>query len=100
MRGAVLHVKQSKTGARLEIPVDPKLQAIIEATPSDQLTFLTTHYSRPFHPVAFSIWFRAACDQAGLSHCSALACARQRRAVLPRLAVLRTRLQLSPVTRV
>ena len=38
----VLHVRQQKTGATLSIPVHPDLQAIIDATSTDHLTFLTT----------------------------------------------------------
>jgi hypothetical protein len=47
------------------------LQAIVDATPSDGLTFLMTHYGRPFTVNGFGGWFRERCDEAGLPHCSA-----------------------------
>jgi integrase len=65
-----LHVKQEKTGAELIIPIHPELAAVITATPSGHLTFLTTRFGRPFEGSGFSHWFRDACDQAGLPHCS------------------------------
>jgi integrase len=71
VRDGILYVKQDKTGAELAIPVHPELAAIIDATPSGHLTFLTTQYDRPFGASAFSHWFRDRCNQAGLPHCSA-----------------------------
>lgn len=56
---------------KLEIPVLPALQAIIDATPSGTLTFLATPAGTPYKPVPFSIRFRKWCDEAGLPHCSA-----------------------------
>ena len=67
---AHLYVKQEKTGAELVIPIHPELAAVIAATPSGHLTFLTTRFGRPFEGSGFSHWFRGACDQAGLPHCS------------------------------
>lgn len=69
-RDGALHVKQEKTGAELIIPIHPELAAVIAATPSGHLTFLTTRFGRPFEGSGFSHWFRDACDQAGLPHCS------------------------------
>jgi len=71
VRNGVLYVRQEKTRAELVIPVHPDLAAIIGATPSGHLTFLTTRYGGPFHVTAFSNWFRQECDKAELSHCSA-----------------------------
>src|SRR6516225_7510775 len=70
VRDGILRVKQEKTGAELAIPVHPELAAVIAATPSGHLTFLTTRFGRPFEGSGFSHWFRGACDQAGLPHCS------------------------------
>src|SRR5262245_15372008 len=42
MKDGVLMVKQQKTGAPLAIPVHPELRAILDATPSEHLTFLVT----------------------------------------------------------
>ena len=40
IRDGYLHVKQSKTGAELWIPVTPQLQEIIAASPVNQLAFI------------------------------------------------------------
>lgn len=58
---------------RLQLPVLPELQAIIDATPiaKQHLTFLTTEFGRPFTTNGFGSKFRDWCDQAGLHHCSA-----------------------------
>jgi len=81
IRNGMLHVKQAKTGAELWIPVTPELQQIIDASPVNQLTFITTELGKPFHSNGFSNWFRLKCDEAGLHHCSAhglrKACARR-----------------------
>jgi integrase len=71
VRDGALYIRQEKTGAELAIPLHPDLAAIIAATPSGHLTFLTTQYDRPFEASAFSHWFRNRCDEAGLPHCSA-----------------------------
>jgi integrase len=72
IRDGVLHIKQRKTGAELAIPVHPDLREILEATPSEHLTFIVSALGKPFHPGAFSNWFGAACDAAGLPKgCSA-----------------------------
>src|SRR5215831_8447806 len=44
----VLTVKQQKTGATLAIPVHPHLQAVLDATPSEHLTFLVTATGKPY----------------------------------------------------
>jgi len=69
--GGTLHVRQRKTGATLAIPVTAELQIILDATPSEHLTFLTSSYGRPFTPTGFSTWFRKRCDEAKLPRCSA-----------------------------
>jgi integrase len=55
----------------LELPILPELQAIIDATPSNHLTFLATAYGRPFSAAGFGNRFREWCDQAELPHCTA-----------------------------
>jgi integrase len=68
----VLQVRQQKTGAALAIPVHPDLRAVIDATPSDHLTFLTTKNGKPYGGNDFSEQFRAWCDAANLpKECSA-----------------------------
>jgi integrase len=62
IRDGVLQVRQAKTGVVLDIPVHPQLQAIIDATPSEHLTFLTTKTHKPYSGNYFSAQFRAWCD--------------------------------------
>ncbi|HEV2187597.1 MAG TPA: tyrosine-type recombinase/integrase [Stellaceae bacterium] len=66
IRDGVLYVRQQKTGASLAIPLHPQLVEIIEATPSDHLTFITTASGKPFDSKSFGNWFRTACNEAGL----------------------------------
>ena len=72
VRAGVVHVRQQKTGAMLAIPIHPALQAVLDATPSEHLTFLVTEYGKPFTAAGFGNWFRDQCDAAGLpKHCAA-----------------------------
>ena len=64
--GSVIDVKQNKTGTKLAIPVLPELQAVLDATPSNHLTFLTTSFGKPFAVAGFTNWFREACNAAGV----------------------------------
>src|SRR5262245_7734466 len=66
VRDGWLHVKQQKTGKPLAIPVHPHLQAVLDATPSEHLTFLVTATGKPYGGNAFSAQFRNWCDAAGL----------------------------------
>ena len=66
IRNGEIHVKQQKTGVVLVLPVHPELKAIIDATPGDHLTFLTTKTGKPYAPNDFSDEFRMWCRQAGL----------------------------------
>ena len=70
IRDGVLTVKQQKTGATLAIPVHADLRAVLDATPSAQLTLLVTATGKPYGGNAFSAQFRNWCDAAGLpKHC-------------------------------
>ena len=72
VRNGVVHVRQQKTGAMLAIPLHPALAAIIEATPSDHLTLLTTSFGKSFTAPGFGNWFREQCNEAGFPrHCAA-----------------------------
>jgi integrase len=72
IRNGVAQVRQQKTGTMLAIPVHPALQAVLDATPSEHLTFLTTAYGKSFTAAGFGNWFRVRCDEAGLpAHCAA-----------------------------
>jgi integrase len=66
IRDGVLTVKQQKTGATLAIPVHPHLQAVLDATPSEHLTFLVTATGKPYGGNAFTEQFRNWCDAARL----------------------------------
>jgi integrase len=66
IKDGVLTVKQQKTGVTLAIPVHPHLQAVLDATPSEHLTFLVTATGKPYGGNAFSEQFRNWCDAAGL----------------------------------
>jgi integrase len=67
VRDRVLYLRQQqKTGTPLAIPVHPELQAVLDATPSDHLTFLTTLSGKPFAAAGFTNWFRECCNEAGL----------------------------------
>jgi integrase len=75
VRNGVLYVTPKKTektvGQVLAIPVAPELAAAIEATPSENLTFLVTRSGAPFTADGFGGQFRAWCNEAALPHCSA-----------------------------
>src|SRR5262249_20823881 len=66
IRDGVLTVKQQKTGVTLAIPVHPHLQAVLDATPGEHLTFLVTATGKPYGGNAFTEQFRKWCDAAGL----------------------------------
>ena len=66
IRDGVLTVKQQKTGKPLAIPVHPDLQMVVDATPSEHLTFLVTVTGKPYGGDHFSETFREWCDAAGL----------------------------------
>jgi integrase len=66
MRDGVIALRQEKTGAVLEIPVHPTLAAILAATATDHLTFLTTATGAPFSSAGFGNVFRQWCTEAGL----------------------------------
>jgi len=72
VRGGVVHVRQQKTGAMLAIPMHPNLATIIDATPNDHLTYLTTSFGKPFTAAGFGNYFRECCNEAALpKHCAA-----------------------------
>lgn len=71
VRGGLLHVRQSKTGTTLALPILPELEAALDAAPSGHLTFLTTAHGKPFSSAGFGNWFREQCDAAGLRGFSA-----------------------------
>jgi integrase len=66
LRDGLLHIRQSKTGRQLAIPLHPELQAVLDATPAANLTFLATRDGRTFQPDSFTHWFKRRCQEAGL----------------------------------
>jgi integrase len=63
----ILSLRQQKTGAQVDIPVLPELEAAIDAMPkAEHLTFLVTEFGKPFTPEGFGNWFRHQCSFAGL----------------------------------
>jgi len=67
IRDGVLYVRQEKTGAEVNIPILPPLQAAIDAMPAEHLTFLVSANGGPLTPHGFGNWFRACCRKAGLN---------------------------------
>ena len=66
IRGGLISVRQNKTGTALQIPIHPALQTILDATPSDHLTFLVTSFGKPFTAPGFGNLFREWCNEADL----------------------------------
>lgn len=66
IRGGVLSIRQQKTGSLVEIPVLPDLRKILDATPSEHLTFLVAAGGKPFTAAGFGNWFREVCEKAAL----------------------------------
>lgn len=54
-----------------DVPVLPQLQAVIDATPGEHMSFLVTELGAPFTDAGFGNWFRDRCDEAGLPQCTA-----------------------------
>jgi integrase len=67
INAGILHVRQRKTGVSLRIPVHPALQAVLDATPGEHLTFLVAKRGGPYSGGEFSEQFRIWCRAAGLS---------------------------------
>jgi integrase len=63
VRDGLLSVTQAKTGTTLTIPLHPELRSVLEATPAENMTFLVTREGKPFHPDAFSHWFKRKCHE-------------------------------------
>lgn len=64
------HKNRNRNPVRLEIPIIPELQRIIDASPTGDLTFLMNGFNRAFTSNGFGNRFRKWCDDAGLPQCS------------------------------
>jgi integrase len=62
---------RNRRPVKLELPVLPILQSIIDASSCGDLTFLVTEFGKPFSAKGFGAKFRAWCDEASLPHCTA-----------------------------
>lgn len=62
---------RNRNPVKLELPLLPVLQSIIDTSPCGDLTFLVTEFGKPFSAKGFGAKFRAWCDEAGLPHCTA-----------------------------
>jgi integrase len=68
IQNGILSLRQQKTGAQVDIPVLPELEAAIDAMPrAEHLTFLVTDFGKPFTAEGFGNWFRQQCNAAGVS---------------------------------
>lgn len=64
-------VRQRKTGAKLQIPILPPLQHVINQSTIGHMNYLVTAFNKPFSDAGIGNRFRDWCDAAGLQHCSA-----------------------------
>ena len=67
VKDGVLTIRQQKTKMVVDVPVSAELRMIIDLTPNDHLTFLTTEGGEPFTAAGFTNWFRDMCGRAKLS---------------------------------
>jgi integrase len=64
--GTHIRLRQSKTGARVNIPVGAPLKAALDATPRRSPIILTNSYGRPWTSDGFRASWRKACAAAGI----------------------------------
>lgn len=57
---------RKRNPVRMEIPIRPELQEIIDRSPCGSVTFLATEAGKPFTAHGFGNWFRARCIEAGV----------------------------------
>jgi integrase len=70
-RDGVLYYRQLKTAMEMATPILPELREILDASPCGDLTYLVTHFNRPYTASGFGNAFREWCDAANLPKCSA-----------------------------
>jgi integrase len=66
--GATIRLRQSKTGARVEIPVGAPLKAALDTTTKRGPILLTSTDKRPWTPDGFRASWGKACKKAGISN--------------------------------
>ena len=65
-----LTIHAGKTGKASQVPVLDVLSEAIAATRTGDLTFLVSHEGLPLTVSHFGVWFRDACDRAGVPECT------------------------------
>jgi integrase len=65
--GDQIRLRQSKTGARVVIPVAAPLKAALDATPKRGPIIVTSTIGRPWTPEGFRAQFSVACKNAGIA---------------------------------
>jgi integrase len=72
VRNGMIQVRQQKTGTPLWIPIHPRLDAVLQATPRANMTFLMTAQGKPFTSAGFGNYFSDVSREAGCAEgCSA-----------------------------
>lgn len=66
IRNGWIFIRTEKTRAEIRIPILPPLAAAIAATPTGDLTFLSTQSGQPRTKAGFGTWFREVCKTAGV----------------------------------
>lgn len=66
IREGIISFRTQKTGQQVTIPILPELAAIINATKTGDLAFITAKDGRPMTKERFGAWFRRACNEAGV----------------------------------
>jgi integrase len=65
--GKHIRLRQSKTGARVTVPVGAPLKAALDATPKRGPIIVTSTIGRPWTPEGFRAQFSVACKKAGIA---------------------------------
>jgi integrase len=68
--GWLTTARQQKTNKAAAVPVLPVLAEAIAAGPTGDLTFLVSDDGAPLTVSRFGVWFRDACDKAGVPDCT------------------------------
>src|SRR5262249_54599901 len=67
----IMRKGRNRAPLTVDIPLLPELRQVIDASPTGDLTFLTTERGQPFSAAGFTNSFRERCDEAGLKGLSA-----------------------------
>jgi integrase len=65
------HKNRNRVPRVIDILVLPELQAVLDASPTGDMTFLLTEFGKPYTAAGFGNWFVRQCRAVGLDHCSA-----------------------------